>query len=286
MKLLEVADRFFFVELKDALAQKLASLINVPSVLPILVSANQLSLTDVEAACFQFIDSNANCVLKEESLFKLHLGILIELLSRDTLLVQELSVYNAINGWMKKNGVQASDAPELLQCVRLTEIPEDKLLDLAQLGIFSEKDILKSLRVRMKQMLFEMRQRGKIGIIIYNRDRMLFYNLRIIIIAYYIDEGRNLFESAESCKIEGTVYWRHRVLASRSPPQPLPRASQQQLLRSSPLQQARQQQTPGLRSSPMQQSSNVFSDARGLLIPQVPQQPQQMQQQVQWRGGG
>ena len=48
LELLEVADRFCFVKLKDALSKKLTLVINVTSVLPIFVTADHLGLHEVK----------------------------------------------------------------------------------------------------------------------------------------------------------------------------------------------------------------------------------------------
>ena len=163
LELIEVADRFCFLKLKDALAEQLTTLINVPSVLYVLVCADRLGLDSVLEACFNFADMNACAVLKEESLLSLQKDLLKQLLSRDTFVVEEIAVYEAVDRWMKENMPGRCDS-SLLQCIRLSEIPAQRLLDLAVPdGWFSEREVLTNLRVQMRSVFADMNPRGRLG---------------------------------------------------------------------------------------------------------------------------
>ena len=164
LELIEVADRFCFLQLKDALVQQLTSIINIPSVLPILVCADRLGLDKVEEACFKFADRNSRMVLKEDTLLTLQQDLLVKLLSRDSFVVEELDIYEAVLHWMKENNADRSQCATLLHCVRLSEIPAERLLDLAEPdGFFTEREVLSNLRIQMRRMFEQMNPRGRTG---------------------------------------------------------------------------------------------------------------------------
>ena len=159
-----MADCFYLLKLKDALAQQLTSVINIPSVLPILISADCLELEKVGEACFKFADRHARMVLKEDTLRTLHQELLIKLLSRDSFMAEEIDIYEAVLLWMRENNADCSESDSLLRCVRLSEIPAQRLLDLAEPGgFFSERKVLTSLRVQMRRSFEQMNPRGRAG---------------------------------------------------------------------------------------------------------------------------
>ena len=84
---------------------------------------------------------------------------LVTLLSRDSFLVEELSVYKCIVLWMRHNSV--THCPSLLECVRLTEIPVQELLNyVCPGGNFSETQVLHSLKIQVNKEFQSMKPRG------------------------------------------------------------------------------------------------------------------------------
>lgn len=101
-------------------------------------------------------------MLKQEAVLSLTANTLITLLSRDSFNVEEMLVYTCVQSWMKHNSV--SDYKPLLQCVRLSEIPAEQLLDLAQpYGQFTDREVISALRVQMKRQIDDMQPRGLCG---------------------------------------------------------------------------------------------------------------------------
>ena len=49
------------------------------------------------------------------------------LIARDTLVVEELQVFNAVQKWIGHNDIDKQDAVNLLECIRLKEIPLTEL---------------------------------------------------------------------------------------------------------------------------------------------------------------
>ena len=163
LELIEVSDRFCFLKLKDALASQLAGLISISTVFHLLVCANRLGLEKLQEACFNFVDKNAAAVLKGDALFSLNEDLMVRLLSRDSFVVEETAVHEAVVRWMQENASsQQSDG--LIRCIRLSEIPPHKLLDLAGPdGMFTDRAVLASLRIQMKKVFEDMNPRGRIG---------------------------------------------------------------------------------------------------------------------------
>ena len=110
----------------------------------------------------QFIDRNAVAVLEREDILTLPEQTLCQILSRDSFVVEEMSVYNAILRWMEHNSV--SKAQTLLDCVRLSEIPREELVDLAQpMGKFTQGQVLDALRIQIRSEHHLMKPRGRTG---------------------------------------------------------------------------------------------------------------------------
>ena len=111
------------------------------------------------------VDKHAETILEAESLLTLPSDILVHILDRDTLVVDEPLIRRAVMRWMKENEVVGSSP--LVQCIRLSEIPLQMLVDLADLepggGMFTERDVLNALKIQMKPYWEKMRPRGRMG---------------------------------------------------------------------------------------------------------------------------
>ena len=72
-----------------------------------------------------------------------------------------MSVYHTVRLWIQENNVTSRS---LLQCVRLSEIPSQLLVDLSEPnGCFSETEVLGALRIGLQNNWEAMRPRGRIG---------------------------------------------------------------------------------------------------------------------------
>ena len=101
-------------------------------------------------------------VLQDESILYLPLDKLVNVLSRDTLIVDEILIYSTIKSWMEHNGATKTDCKPLLQCLRLSEIPTKELLDLAN-DMFTPEEIIAAVRAKAKHIWSQIKPRGKIG---------------------------------------------------------------------------------------------------------------------------
>ena len=88
---------------------------------------------------------------------------MVRLLSRDSFVVEEIAVHEAVIRWMQENA-SSQRCDSLIQCIRLSEIPPHKLLDLAVPGgMFTDRAVLANLRIQMKGVFEDMNPRGRIG---------------------------------------------------------------------------------------------------------------------------
>lgn len=63
---------------------------------------------------------------------------------------------------MGHNGGSKTNCKPLLQCLRLSEIPTTKLLDLAN-DIFTPEEVLAAVRTKTKHIWSQIKPRGEIG---------------------------------------------------------------------------------------------------------------------------
>ncbi len=88
--------------------------------------------------------------------------LLVLLFNRDTFVVNESLIHDAVLRWIKHNNFL--DYSTLVQCIRLTEMPQQKLIDLSDTdGMFCAEDILKALKTQVKPYWEKMRPRGRKG---------------------------------------------------------------------------------------------------------------------------
>ena len=81
-------------------------------------------------------------------------------------MVEESLVYDAVLQWMRRN--DSSTCPVLVDCVRLTEMDQQRLIDLTDEGsnCFLDNEVLKALKIQMKPLWEQMKPRGKKGYLI------------------------------------------------------------------------------------------------------------------------
>ena len=73
------------------------------------------------------MDRNAKSVIRSESLSHLPKENFKVLIGRDTFVVEEIEIFDAVRKWIEYNKLDKSDVIDLLECVRLTEIPYSEL---------------------------------------------------------------------------------------------------------------------------------------------------------------
>ena len=185
----------------------------------------------VERTCLQFIDQNAAAVLEREDVLTLPEQTLCQILSRDSFVIEEMSIYNTILRWMEHNSV--SEAQSLLDCVRLSEIPREELVDLSEPpGRFTQAQVLNALKVQIRSEHHRMKPRGRTGKTSHSPILLTKYlygicrkqSLNCLLMNYFfvlmlLERNTNLFAAVESAVIKGSVFW-WRKASSNTPPVP------------------------------------------------------------------
>ena len=164
LEVVALADRFSFVLLKEALGEQLSRYISQSSVLELLVHADMCHLSQLQKKCLKFIDNNADLVLKSDAFLLLPEDSLTCILSRDTFIAPEVSVFRAVLQWKEHNKQSLEKIGDILKCVRLSEISPRELFEVVEpCNLFSEPSILKAIRVQMLPDWEQMLPRGKKG---------------------------------------------------------------------------------------------------------------------------
>ena len=163
-----VADRFGFIALKEALGDQLSQHhVSLDTVLLLLVHSDIYHLQQLHKACLEFVEnkSNTSRVLKHSSVLGLPEESLIGIISRDTLMVPEIEVFEAIRKWKEHNDKNIEEIGKLLDCVRLSEFSsaEQIFKEVEPTGLLDAKTILTGVRVLCKPCVTEMNPRGRKG---------------------------------------------------------------------------------------------------------------------------
>ena len=163
-----MADRFGFVSLKEALGDQLSkNHVSLDTVLALLVHSDVYNLSQLHKSCLKFIENKAHTVevLQHASLLSLPEDSLRAMISRDTLVVPELEIFQAVQRWKEHNGKDVKELAKLLDCVRLSEFssPEEIFTEVEPTGLLDSKAILAGVRTMCKPCIAEMKPRGRIG---------------------------------------------------------------------------------------------------------------------------
>ena len=138
-----LADRYGFPHLKDGIESHLSKIITPENVLLFHSHAKTSSAPLLQEKCEVFMDLHAGEVIASTALQRLPKENLKKLIARDTFVVEEIQIFEAVRKWMETNGVRKEGASELLECVRLTEIPQAELeAKVLPTGLFARARVL------------------------------------------------------------------------------------------------------------------------------------------------
>ncbi len=168
LEVVSLADRFTFTPLKEAIGVQLGDRISASNVLELMVHADYSHLPDLHEQCLQFIDQNAEEVLGSEAFLSLPAHNLQSVISRDTFLVPEVAIFQAVLRWKEHNsGTSGEGLLQVLQCIRLSEISPPEIFGVVEpSGLFDDSKVLRAVRVQTKPELKEMQPRGKKGLML------------------------------------------------------------------------------------------------------------------------
>ena len=160
LQLLGLADQYQFPKLKAELDEILTSKVDDDNALQMAVYSDRHYAVMLKKKSWEYIDENANAVLESEALVSIPQADLVRLISRDSFLAKEVNVFNAVHRWMEHNQIHSENVSDLLQCVRLCQIPATQLFE----GLYSDKEILDAISYQTSPELNLMRPRGYEGI--------------------------------------------------------------------------------------------------------------------------
>ena len=158
-----MSDQFGFEKLKEALGNELTRVVDKGNVLLLLSFADMYQVTPLLNSCCAFVDRHAQTVLSSDALADVSYHSLVHILSRDSLCVSEVLVFEAVVRWMERNkdNTDAEVTKQILDCVRLTEIPPQALFEkISPSSLFAMENIMQALRAQILPDFEIMKPRG------------------------------------------------------------------------------------------------------------------------------
>ena len=157
VEIIKLSDQFGFDYLNKKVVRKLMTIKDVPLLLACDVTYKIAGLPE---KCYKFVDQNAE-VLSHNAIMKVSGHILSLILSRDTLCVPEFTVFRTVVRWKESNKIDKEEMKDLLDCVRLTEIPPSLLMgEVLASSLFEDQKILQALQAQVQPNVELMRPRG------------------------------------------------------------------------------------------------------------------------------
>ena len=165
LQLLGLADRYQFPKLKTELDEILTSKVDDDNALQMAVYSDRHNAVMLKKKSWEYTDENANSVLESEALVSIPQADLVRIISRDSFLAEEVNVFNAVRRWIEHNQIHSENVSDLLQCVRLCQIPATQLFEIVRpRGLYTDKEILDAISYQTNPELNLMHPRGCEGI--------------------------------------------------------------------------------------------------------------------------
>ena len=159
--MLKLSDRFGFELLKNTLGDKLTAVIDMENILHLLAYADLYQVTGLLNECCTFIDQHTGDILCSDAILAVSDHVLMLILSRDSLCVPEILVFQTVVRWKENNQANKEVMKGVLECVRLTEIPPRILFsEVEKSGLFESESIMKALKAQNLPDFELMRPRG------------------------------------------------------------------------------------------------------------------------------
>lgn len=191
LQLLGLADQYQFPKLKAELDRILTREVNDDNALQMAVYSDKHSAEMLKKRSWKYANENANSVLKSEALVSIPQEDLVQIISRDSFLAEEVNIFNAVCKWIAHN---SEDASGLLQCVRLCQIPATQLFETVRpSGLYSDKEILDAIFYQTNPELNLMHPRGYEGI---QCDYAYMYHIRSLIKGTTVQVNDGLHKAA------------------------------------------------------------------------------------------
>ena len=166
VELLDLADRYGFESLARSIEKRLCSVIDPTNVLQLLFHSEMYNAPLLNQTCLNFVDTNAELILTSKTILALPKEHLKYVISRDTFLTDEIQIFWAVQRWKDHNNVSTEEMKDVLQCVRLSEIPpEDLQHAVLPSGLYSKESVCSAAVTQLAQSHALVSTRGKQGIL-------------------------------------------------------------------------------------------------------------------------
>ena len=170
-----LADRYGFSFLKERiencliffLKHKIGDIILDSDIRNIFVFHSHAQIcgaVELQEECEKFFDTNAEAVITSPEIHNLPKENLKLLISRDSFLVDEMLVFDAVRSWISFNRQEREEVEDLLECVRLSEISREELdREVLTSGLFEQDQVTDAKRIQDEADRDSMAPRGKRG---------------------------------------------------------------------------------------------------------------------------
>ena len=161
---LGLSNLFGYTELKDEISSFLKNALCLNNICNILDASRLYELHSLTDICYTFIDKHAEELLAHESFKVLYKDSLVCLLARDSFLVPEIKIFQAIKRWIESNpDINPDDITQVVSQVRLPLINLEDLLSIVRpTKIISCESLLDAIHVRTKSRVTRLHHRGKL----------------------------------------------------------------------------------------------------------------------------
>ena len=143
------------------MGKQLSKWISTDNILPVVICADLLHISDLKDKCHSFLNEHAEEVVQSEAFSSLPANQLCVLISEDSFRASELSIIKAITKWNSHAKHSEDEVKNVLSCVRLPQVSIKELTTTVEsTGLFDPQTLLCAIQVQTKPILEKMRPRG------------------------------------------------------------------------------------------------------------------------------
>ena len=162
---LNLADRFGFLLLKNALGAVLAKKVSAQNALKFLPAADAYCIDALREKCLEQLDEISSSILSSEEFESLDPLLVKMIVSRETFDAPEIEIFECLIKIIKKVSMESSEALEfLLTCINLSAMDTNDIFSRVEpTGFFTDTVILQGVRGLTRNDLNLIRGRGVKG---------------------------------------------------------------------------------------------------------------------------
>lgn len=167
LDILELSHQYGFELLQAAICRYLKEILSVRNVCAIYDKAHLYHLQQLSQTACLFIDRHAAAILRSDAFLQLSTGALKEMLSRNSLCVKEVDVFEGVRRWyVDKTGSVPSEAmSEVLEQVRLPLMDTSDLLGVVRRSkLFHPDCLLDAIKTKKECKDVDLNYRGQLVI--------------------------------------------------------------------------------------------------------------------------